>query len=523
MADTRARAGFRASVLAGPRRLAACGPSADPDRELRVAVPYDLSSFDPHAKNSVGAYEVLSAVYEPLVTLDRSMRPVPALAVSWETPDPLTWVFRLRPGVRFHDGSPLTSEDVVASLRRLVTDEPPGDALLPERRRGGHRPGERDTVVVRTLRPNAQLASRLHFALVVPRGSTSESLARRANGTGPFAVAGWQPSSLALQRNPLYWGEAAGASRVRIDFGIPAADAVAAGGAAPYDLVVGARRAEEEARRSGRYRIVEEENIFLRHLAFDVARETTPFCPGMPEPVPQARGARGRQPRPRPRAPRRRRRRRGPAGLPAGAARRLRARPRPAPRRARPRPGARAPGAGGPPPRLRRGAAPSSRLQHGVRDREGAAGRGRHPGAGRVAAQRRVLRRPRRAEAQLLDRGERVPHRRRDRAARDELPLARAAAGWASTTTATTAARTSTGGSSRREASSTCTRARRPCRASSSGSSGTACGSRSTTTAARCSSRGASPTSRGPTATCGWPTSGPTPRRRADQGPADAS
>jgi len=270
------------AILAG-LALAACGKAPGPDRELRVAVPYDLSSFDPHAKNGVGAYEVLSAVYEPLVTLDRSMRPVPALAVSWETPDPLTWVFRLRPGVRFHDGSPLSAEDVAASLQRLLTDERLEmrsylSGVAEVTARGA------DTVVVRTLRPNAQLASRLHFALVVPRGSNSDSLAKRANGTGPFAVAGWQPSSLALQRNPLYWGEAAGASRVRIDFGITAAEAVAAGDAAPYDLIVGARRAEEEARRSGRYRVVEVENIFLRHLAFDVARERTPFCPGIPNP-----------------------------------------------------------------------------------------------------------------------------------------------------------------------------------------------------------------------------------------------
>jgi peptide/nickel transport system substrate-binding protein len=139
-------------------------------------------------------------------------------------------------------------------------------------------------VVVRTLRPNAQLASRLHFALIVPRGSTAESLAERANGTGPFVVAGWQPSSLALQRNRLYWGEAGGAARVRIDFGIAAATAVDEAADRPYDLIVGARRAEEEARRGQRYRVVEEENIFLRHLAFDVARERTPFCPGIPNP-----------------------------------------------------------------------------------------------------------------------------------------------------------------------------------------------------------------------------------------------
>jgi peptide/nickel transport system substrate-binding protein len=141
------------------------------------------------------------------------MRPVPALPVSWETPDPLTWVFRLRPGVRFHDGSPLTSEDVAASQRRLISEDHLEmrsylNGVTDVSARGT------DTVVVRTLRPNAQLASLLHFALVVPRGSTSDSLAARANGTGPFAVAGWQPSSLALQRNPLYGGEAAGAGAV---------------------------------------------------------------------------------------------------------------------------------------------------------------------------------------------------------------------------------------------------------------------------------------------------------------------
>ena len=48
--------------------------------------------------------------------------------------------------------------------------------------------------------------------------------------------------------------------------------------------MVGARQAEEDARRSDRYRIVEHENIFLRHLAFDVARDETPFCPGIPNP-----------------------------------------------------------------------------------------------------------------------------------------------------------------------------------------------------------------------------------------------
>ena len=242
-----------------------------------------LVSFDPHAHDTVGAYEVLSSIYEPLVTLDRSMRPAPALAVSWETPDLLTWVFRLRPGVRFHDGSPLTAEDVAASLQRLLTDERlemrsylSGVAEVTAR--------GPDTVVVRTLRPNAQLASRLHFVLIVPRGSTAESLARRANGTGPYAVAGWAPSSLTLQRNESYWGDAPGFARVRVDLGIASAAAAETIHEGRYDVLDATRRAEEAARRTARYRTVEQENIFLRHLAFDVSRERTPFCPGTRNP-----------------------------------------------------------------------------------------------------------------------------------------------------------------------------------------------------------------------------------------------
>lgn len=284
MADTRARAGLRASALAALAfALAACGRAAGPERELRVALYDNLASFDPHGRNTVGAYEVLSSIYEPLVTLDRSMRPVPALAVSWETPDLLTWVFRLRPGVRFHDGAPLTAEDVAASFHRLLGDERLEmrsylSGVAEATARGA------DTVVVRTHRPNAHLASRLHFVLVVPRGSTPESLARRANGTGPYAVAGWAPSSLSLRRHESYWGDPPGFSRVRIDLGIGSAAAADAIGESRYDILDGTRKAEEAARGNARYRIVEQENIFLRHLAFDVSRERTPFCPGTTNP-----------------------------------------------------------------------------------------------------------------------------------------------------------------------------------------------------------------------------------------------
>jgi peptide/nickel transport system substrate-binding protein len=272
------------AVAVAALALAGCNARpSPPERELRVAVAEDLASFDPHAQNTVLAYQILSSVYEPLVRLDRSMRPVPALAISWENPDLLTWVFRLRPGVRFHDGSPLSAEDVAASLRRLLEDQSLGmrsylSGVVEVSARGT------DAVVVRTDRPNAQLGSRLHFVLIVPRGSTSETLARRANGTGPYAVAGWTPPSLTLQRNLAYWGEPPGLARVRIDMGMTSEAAAQAVAEGRYDVVDVARKTEDAARRSGRYRMVEQENIFLRHLAFDVAQERTPFCPGIANP-----------------------------------------------------------------------------------------------------------------------------------------------------------------------------------------------------------------------------------------------
>ena len=278
----RAHAGVPAAVLAG-LVLTACERPAEPGRELRVAMYDDLASFDPGARNTVGAYEVLSSIYEPLVSLDRAMRPAPALAVSWETPDLLTWVFRLRPGVCFHDGSPLTAEDVAASLRRLRADE----SLEMRSYLSGVAEVEArgpDTVVVRTLRPNAQLASRLHFAFVVPRGSTAESLARRANGTGPYFFAAWAPHSLALQRNERYWGKPPAFDRVRVDLGVASSAAAEAIREGRYDVLDATREAEAEARRSDAFRVVEQENIFLRHLAFDVSREQTPFSPGTANP-----------------------------------------------------------------------------------------------------------------------------------------------------------------------------------------------------------------------------------------------
>jgi peptide/nickel transport system substrate-binding protein len=264
--------------------LAACSPAGDDDRELGMAVAYSLASLDPHLRNTVGSYELLSSIYEPLTSLGQDLRVQPGLAVSWENPDALTWVFRLRPGVRFHDGQPLTSADVVHSFRRLLDDETleVRSYLASVAEVSAE---DEATVVVSTRWPNAQLASRLHFALIVPRGATTETLATGANGTGPYALESWsQRRGLWLRRNEDYWGERPGFSRLEVDTDVGSEDVARALTEGRYQFAAYGRRVFDHISGDERYRIVRSPSIFVRYLGMDLARETTPFCPGRPNP-----------------------------------------------------------------------------------------------------------------------------------------------------------------------------------------------------------------------------------------------
>src|SRR3712207_1303179 len=75
-------------------------------------------TFDPHAFNHGPTIAQNMQVYETLVDIGFDNRVRPSLAVGWQFVDSTTWEFELRRGVRFHDGTPFTADDVVFSLRR---------------------------------------------------------------------------------------------------------------------------------------------------------------------------------------------------------------------------------------------------------------------------------------------------------------------------------------------------------------------------------------------------------------------
>src|SRR3954462_6549518 len=101
---------FLAVAAAG---LVAGGAGA---QTLRWASQGDPQTLDPYSQNEGLTNQMNGQVYEYLVARDRNLAIVPQLATEWTQASPTKWVFKLRRGVKFHDGRPFTADDVVFSV-----------------------------------------------------------------------------------------------------------------------------------------------------------------------------------------------------------------------------------------------------------------------------------------------------------------------------------------------------------------------------------------------------------------------
>src|SRR4051812_14360984 len=97
--------------------LAICAGAA-PAAPPRVGSGFDPPTMDPPPPAPLYHTRVATQIYEPLVTRDEKFNLEPALAVSWQNLNPTTWRFKLRQGVKFHDGSTFTADDAVFSFER---------------------------------------------------------------------------------------------------------------------------------------------------------------------------------------------------------------------------------------------------------------------------------------------------------------------------------------------------------------------------------------------------------------------
>ncbi len=194
-------------VLALAAAVASSGACGKPPAVVRIAVHSAPQSFDPHLQNEVLTAAILANLYDALTEFDRESRVVPALAAEWRNPDERTWVFRLRPGVKFHGGRPMTADDVVFSLDRARNHPETGMAsYLVEVE--SVRAVDPFTVEIRTRRPFAALLAKLSPIAIVPRGSPERIT--RPEGTGSYRLERARPDGMDLAPFPDGWRGADG-------------------------------------------------------------------------------------------------------------------------------------------------------------------------------------------------------------------------------------------------------------------------------------------------------------------------
>jgi peptide/nickel transport system substrate-binding protein len=178
-------------------------PAATAPTVLTWSMLSDPVSVEPYGINTTGQgnYEAREPVYDSLLYWDQDLRVQPGLAESYETPDELTYVFKLREGVTFHNGKELTAEDVKFSIDSIIT--PPD---------GGNNPGaafyanfesvevlDPLTVQIKTTKVDPTIPGLFawsRYSSIFPTGMPDEiNPAVEAIGTGPFRLVSYTPNS----------------------------------------------------------------------------------------------------------------------------------------------------------------------------------------------------------------------------------------------------------------------------------------------------------------------------------------
>ena len=191
---------------------------------LRWAAQNDVLTLDPHSQNHATTISILQHAYEPLVRYDKKFQLEPCLATSWKQISPTHWRFNLRKNVKFHDGSPLTVDDVVFSYERIK--QPQGTMQIYVAGINGMKKVDDHTVDFILSGPNPVLLRNLTVFFIMSKTwadrTKSQNVqnykdkeetyaSRNVNGTGGYMIKGWEPDKrIVLAANPKWWDKREG-------------------------------------------------------------------------------------------------------------------------------------------------------------------------------------------------------------------------------------------------------------------------------------------------------------------------
>jgi peptide/nickel transport system substrate-binding protein len=244
--------------------------------------------MDPHSIALLYHSRVNTQIYESLVNRDRNFAMEPSLAVSWQNVDAKTWRFKLRQGVKFHDGTPMTADDVAFSIERALMKTSQRSFQL----RGvlGAKKIDDTTVDVQLAAPDAVLPEKLIFIGIMSRAwatkhnvtapqdynAKQETYAvRNANGTGPYQLKSYEADNrLVLVANPHWWGKRGNVDEVV--FTVINADAtrLAALASGEVDFVIDPPFQDvARLKADGKFKLTHVQDIGTQYLGFDQARD----------------------------------------------------------------------------------------------------------------------------------------------------------------------------------------------------------------------------------------------------------
>jgi peptide/nickel transport system substrate-binding protein len=202
------------AVLAAALAASLALPATLQAKELKIGLKAEPSSIDPHYHNLGPNNSLARDVFDRLIMPDEKQQLLPGLATSWKAIDDLTWEFKLRKGVKWHDGSDFTADDVIFTFERApnVPNSPSSFSTYMKRKKVSK--VDSHTVRISTERPYPLMPNDMSTFSIISRkhgegAETKDYNSGKATiGTGALRFVEWVPGDrIVYERNDNYWGD----------------------------------------------------------------------------------------------------------------------------------------------------------------------------------------------------------------------------------------------------------------------------------------------------------------------------